>query len=266
MTNHETFSTAADIVAPRRDETIPGLLQAAALHDPDKPFVIFPGHGNYRMTYAATLAGAKAVAGSLQDSGIVAEARIAIYLPNGPAYILAWMGTLLGGKVDVTVNPGLRGAALAYALNKARVDAVITDQSGLAGLATIPESTIRPEVFVLRDEASGDAVAIAQIKWGEWTSSGIDLVRSAKSREATFADTNPLGLASIRFTSGSTGFPKGVMMSQAHMLASAKMFCYMTGFNADDVMYTCFPTHHVFASVTGILSALCAQGTARPGL
>jgi crotonobetaine/carnitine-CoA ligase len=67
--------------------------------------------------------------------------------------------------------------------------------------------------------------------------------------------------SSIRFTSGSTGFPKGVMMSQAHMLASAKMFCHMTGFTADDVMYTCFPVHHVFASVTGILSVLCAEGT-----
>jgi crotonobetaine/carnitine-CoA ligase len=55
--------------------------------------------------------------------------------------------------------------------------------------------------------------------------------------------------------------PKGVMMSQAHMLASARMFCHLTGFGSDDVLYSCFPVHHVFSSVTGILATLCAGGS-----
>lgn len=107
----------------------------------------------------------------------------------------------------------------------------------------------------------GATVRMMAVPWGDWSAPGqaVDIVSGANGRP--FPDTNPLGLASIRFTSGSTGLPKGVMMSQAHMLASGRMFCHITGFTADDVQYTRFPIHHVFASVTGILSALCAEGT-----
>ena len=261
MSQDNTHTTAADIVAPRRDETIPGLLRAAAGRFADKPFVIFPDHGGIQMSYAATLAGAEALARSLRASGIKPGARIAVFLPNGPAYIWAWMGTLLGGMVDVTINPGVRGGALAYALGKARVDAVITDADGLPGLATVLDLPIAPPVFVLRDGGDGRGARAARLDWGDWAGPGVEAVEPVEADAAGFAATDPLGLASIRYTSGSTGFPKGVMMSQAHMLASAKMFCHMTGMGADDVLYTGFPVHHVFASVTGILSALCAQGT-----
>jgi crotonobetaine/carnitine-CoA ligase len=246
---------AAAIVAPKRDETIIGLLRATAAQSPDKPYIIFPDHDDFRLTYAATLAGACQVGGTLRAAGIAAGARIAIYLPNGPAYVWAWMGTLMSGTVDVTINPGLRATPLAYALNKARVDAVITDREGLAGLSSVADLQRPPPVLVFH--AAAPAPEIVTLNWGDWTSAGTTQAPDSSARR----ETDPLGLASIRFTSGSTGFPKGVMMSQAHMLASAKMFCHMTGFSPDDVQYTCFPVHHVFASVTGILATLCAQGT-----
>lgn len=249
--------TAVDVVAPRRDETLPVLLRAAAAAFPDKPYVIFPDHGGFRMTYAAARSGAEGVAGALRAAGLATGARVAIILPNGPEYVWAWMATLLGGLVDVTVNPGLRGETLAYALRKARIAAVVTDAEGLPALATTAAPESPPPVFLL--SRNGDDLTMRSLPWGDWTGPGaaIDLA----SVDRTFPATNPLTVASIRFTSGSTGLPKGVMMSQAHMLASAKMFCHLTGFTPDDVQYTCFPIHHVFGSVTGILSALCAQGT-----
>ena len=259
MMSPSKHSTAADIVAPRRDETITAILRDAAAKFPDKPYVIFPDHGDYRMTYAATAAGADAVAGALRSAGIKPGARIAIYLPNGPDYVWAWMGTLIASLVDVTINTGLRGGPLAYGLNKARVDAVITDRDGLAGLATVSDAARQPAVFVF-PELSEQPLQLTRRRWGDWDLSS----RGEETGEedcSPFPSANPLGLASIRFTSGSTGMPKGVMMPQTHMLASAKMFCHMTGFTSEDVMYTCFPVHHVFASVTGILAALCANGT-----
>ena len=250
-------STAVVIVAPRRDETLPGLLRAAAATVPDKPFVVFPNHDDFLMTYAATLSGAEGVAGALRAAGLRSGARVAIVLHNGPEYVWAWMATLLGGLVDVTVNPGLRGEALSYALRKARVGAVVTDPDGLTALGTITAPDSPPPVFVLG--RNGDTVAMRSLPWSDWAGPGAAIDLAAVDH--TFPATNPLGIASIRFTSGSTGLPKGVMMSQAHMLASAKMFCHLTGFTPDDVQYTCFPIHHVFGSVTGILSALCAHGT-----
>ena len=247
-------SAAVELVAPRRDETIPGLLRAAAGRVPEKAFVIYPDHGGLRVSYAATLAGAEGIAGALRGAAIGSGAHVAIYLPNGPEYVWTWMATLLGGIVDVAVNPGLRGQALAYALQKARVAAVVTDAEGLAGLASVPTPDSPPRVFVVGRDGG---LHIRALSWGDWSGEGVEVAMAP----GAFAATNPLGVASIRYTSGSTGLPKGVMMSQAHMLASAKMFCHLTGFTPEDVQYTCFPIHHVFASVTGILSALCAEGT-----
>jgi carnitine-CoA ligase len=259
MASAATHPTAAEIVAPRRDETITAILREAAATFPDKPYVIFPDHGDYRMSYAAALAGAEAVARALRSAGVKAGARIAIYLPNGPAYIWAWMGTLMASMVDVTLNTGLRGGPLAYGLNKARVDAVVTDLDGLLGLATVAEASQQPLVLVF-PELSEQTPRLAQRTWGDWDRSSAGEGIGVED-DTPFPPASPLSLASIRFTSGSTGMPKGVTMPQAHMLASAKMFCHMTGFTSEDVMYTCFPVHHVFASVTGILSALCANGT-----
>lgn len=252
--------SAADIVAPRRDETVIGLLRDAAAKYPDKAYVIFPDHGGYRMTYAAALEGAVGVARALRASGITPGSRIAVYLPNGPAYVWAWMGTLMAAAVDVTINVGLRGAPLAYALNKARVDLVITDRDSLAGLVSVSDLSREPPVLVLHDRPDGLLNPPVSLRWGDWGSSGSALETSGGDAAGS-PPTSPLGLASIRFTSGSTGFPKGVMMSQAHMLASAKMFCFMTGFTPDDIHYSSFPVHHVFSSVTGILAALCAQSS-----
>lgn len=246
---------AVDVVAPRRDETIVGLLSQAAARNPDKPYVIFPDLDGAALSYGATLAGATRIARALRGAGIAPGARIGVYLPNGPAYVLAWMGTLMAGTADVTINPGARSGSLAYALNKARVDAVITDRAGLAGLATVPDIATPPPLFLLPD--SVEPTAVLRLAWGDWSGSGAP----AAGNDAPFPATDPLKLASIRYTSGSTGMPKGVMQSQAHMLASAKMFCFMTGFAEADVMYSCFPVHHVFASVTGILAALSQGGT-----
>jgi crotonobetaine/carnitine-CoA ligase len=55
--------------------------------------------------------------------------------------------------------------------------------------------------------------------------------------------------------------PKGIMMSQGHMRASAQMFGVLTKMSADDVLYSCFPLHHVLASITGVLATLEAGCT-----
>ncbi len=246
---------AVDVVAPKRDETIIGLLERAVARHPDKPYMVFPDLGGARLSYAATLAGATRVARALRVAGIKPGARIGVYLPNGPAYVLAWMGTLMAGTADVTINPGAKSGSLAYALNKARVDAVITDRAGLVGLATVSDIATPPPLFLLPD--SVEPAEVLSLGWGDWSGAGV----VAGGTDAAFPAADPLKLASIRYTSGSTGMPKGVMQSQAHMLASAKMFCFMTGFCETDVMYTCFPVHHVFASVTGILAALSQGGT-----
>lgn len=258
MTNDHARATAADLVVPRRDETIADLLRDAARDRPDKPFVMFPDHGDYRMSYADALAGAEGIARALHAREFAPGGRVAVYVPNSPAYVWAWLGTLTAAAVDVAVNPELRGDQLSYALNTARVDAVITDRTGVEALAALPALAHELVVFVLPDDVVAPPQSVETFAWGKWES---PVQQPIAAHATALPNADPLGLASIRFTSGSTGFPKGVMMSQAHMLASARMFNHMTGLDRDGVLYSSFPVDHVLSSVTGILSTLCAEAS-----
>lgn len=250
----EELDPSLQFVAPRPGDTIRALLNERADAHPDKLYVAFPDHDDFRMSYGNAAAGADTVVHVLLKAGLPSGARVALYLPNGPEYVWSWFAALTGNLVDVSVNPELRTETLAYALEKARVDAVITDATGATNLEALRPLTVSPRVFVFgpRDELPRLRVAVRTNGAEESAEGGpgsIDLPAG-----------DPFALASIRFTSGSTGLPKGVMMSQAHMLASARMFCHMTSFGPEDMIYSCFPVHHVFASVTGLLSALCAGG------
>lgn len=241
--------TRLPVVVPDPGETIRSVLDARADAHPEKTYIQFPDADGFVMTYADAARGADLVAAAMVARGLTGGSRVALYLGNTPEYVAAWLGCLSAGVVDVSASRDLHGEALAYTLEKARVDAVLTDLAGAQSLAELRELTVSPAVVVfgtdLPDRAAWSTVAIDQIPPDP---------------------ADPVKLASIRFTSGSTGLPKGVMMSQAHMLASARMFCHLTDFGPDDILYSCFPVHHVFSSVTGILATLCAGGTMALGI
>jgi len=254
-------NSIAGVISEHARETVIGLLDSAVENCPDKPFVMFPDHNGYGMSYSDAYQGARCVANALRNKGIKPGGRVAIYLSNSPTYIWAWMGVLMAAAVDVTVNTGLRGTSLAYVLGKARVDAIITNRAGVANLASISDNTHEPPIILLEDDEAGISQQVSSLKWGHWDlATGLEPI-IAGDHDRAFKCSGPFELSSIRFTSGSTGFPKGVMMSQAHMLANARMYNHVSGLGAADTLYTCFPVHHVFASVMGILSVLCAQAT-----
>lgn len=255
----EHQSRAIEAAAPRPDETIPGILRRRAAEDGTKPYITFPDEDGYEMSYGDALEGTEAVMRALLASGLGEGSRVAVYLPNCPGYVWAWFGTLAAGAADVSVNCEAQGESLAYSLNKARVDAVITDPGGLAGLSTAAALDAAPRVFVL-DHGAEDRHLVRALDWGRWD--GLDAAPAAASSDITEPPlVDPLGLGSIRFTSGSTGHPKGTMLSQAHMLSSAYMFCHMTGFGEDDLLYSCYPVHHAYSSITGVLPTLAGGGS-----
>jgi len=251
-----------DLVTPRPGVTLPGLLRELADRTPDSAFAIFPDDDAFTLSYADTLRGAVAIARAVIDAGVSSGGRVALYLPSTPAYVWAWFGIMLAGRVDVNINPDQRGSGLAYVLNKSQAEVVITSPEGLARLTAVESLERAPALFVIADPQAGDRAPRLQIlDWdlnvlAEQTHDG-----AATSMDgADFPVVDPFELASIRFTSGSTGLPKGVMLSQSHMLASARMFCHLTGYRDGEVLYTCFPVYHVHGSVTGILSALVVGG------
>lgn len=213
------------------------------------------------LTYREVYEQACQMAKALMDVGDGSRRMVGIYLPTGSTYVVAWFGSLLGDHVDVSINYELTGSMLAYAVNKADLDIVVTDSSeGYQELTDAAKEFRKPVTIVLAG-ASGKPRSRLTDLHRDVVGLG-DIAETPKRAESALpADVDLQELASIRYTSGSTGSPKGVMMCQKHMMASALAFCELTQLRHQEMLYTCFPFHHVLASVTGILSAMATGGS-----
>jgi acyl-CoA synthetase (AMP-forming)/AMP-acid ligase II/1-acyl-sn-glycerol-3-phosphate acyltransferase len=178
------------------------------------------------ITYGELWARASAVAGGLRAHGVERGDSVALMLRTEPAFFSAFFGVLLAGAVPVPIYPPTRPARLEeYAarqvkiLDNARARLLITfpEVQGVAGL-------LRAQVRSLRG-----ATTLARLT-------------SAPPVAPAPAGTDDPAL--IQYTSGSTGDPKGVLLSHANLLANIRGLGQALRLRADDVCVSWLPLYH----------------------
>ena len=187
-------------------------LWEAADRFPDKVAVVC---GDARPTYRELAERAAGLARELKRRGLRRGDRAVLFLHNSVDAVAGVFGVLAAGGVFSVINPGTKADKLAYILNNARASVLVTEPrlAPMAGEAAshAPSVTIRLTApFDLED--------------GARPVGGIDL-----------------DLAMIVYTSGSTGFPKGVMMTHANVDAAAASITTYLESHADDVVLSVLP-------------------------
>lgn len=245
-----------------KPDSIWDLVQARAAQLGDKTYLNFIDHGE-SITYRQTADRARALGLGLREFGMNPGDKIGLLLNGAPLHVLTWFATLGSGMVDVPINPDFREEVLDHAIRKVDATAIVADEQGLLALKTASRSVrAMISLVVVPDDVHGWAHETDNVPSDVARFVSVsELQRLGNGSRLAPVEVNPRALASIRFSSGTTGLPKGVMMDHGHMLASARKFNDMMSFGPRDVMYTCFPFHHVFATVTGVLSTLCAGAT-----
>jgi amino acid adenylation domain-containing protein len=181
----------------------------------------FPGKtalvcGPARLSYTELAARAAAFAAHLQGQGVARGDRVVVFLHNSPEAVVAVFGTLMAGAVFSVVNPSTKADKLAYILNHCSAKALVTEPR-LADVANAArERAPAVAATVATPFACQDAAPPAH--------SGIDL-----------------DLAMIVYTSGSTGFPKGVTMTHANIVAAATSITTYLESSPDDVVLSVLP-------------------------
>ncbi|HEX3192081.1 MAG TPA: AMP-binding protein [Streptosporangiaceae bacterium] len=213
--------------------TVGGLLVQAARRWPDADALVEDGTV---LTHAQAVAAAGRVARRLQARGVRPGDRIALALPNGWKYAVAYYGALLTGAVAVLVNTRFAPPEIEYVLTDSGASFVVTD----AELAPrVPPACPHWDVdeLVAPGPDNGD---------GEWP--GL----SAAGTDA----------ANILYTSGTTGRPKGAMQTHGNLVCNAGTVASVFGVTAADRTLVVAPMFHA----TGIASQLVgfgAHGAAR---
>ena len=247
-------------MSPHGWASIPAMVTATVERHGDRLAV---ADGDTRLTYAELHDEAGRFGAALVAAGIEPGDRVALWAPNSAEWIAAVLGLLRAGAVLVPVNTRFKGleAADILARSRARALVTVTDFLGADNLGMLRSAGVDlPDlqtVVVARGPAPHDADT-----WDAFLARADDAGRTAVERRS--ADLDESSPSDILFTSGTTGVPKGVVMTHGRTLCVATDWVAMTGLAADDRYLMVNPYFHMFGLKAGILASVAAGAAMFP--
>ncbi|MAM58201.1 MAG: malonyl-CoA synthase [Salinicola sp.] len=207
--------------------------------DPDKVLIDTPSGETYR--YRDVLSTSRRMASVLRDTGVARGDRVVVQVDKSPQAIMLYLACLQTGAVYLPLNTAYTEAEVEYFLSDAE-----------------------PRLYVCRPadvEAAGDlarrcGVAAVESLGSEADGSLMDRVESAEE-ETGVAELEADELASILYTSGTTGRSKGAMLSHGNLAANSQALAQTWRFSADDHLLHALPifhTHGLFVACNIVLT------------
>jgi len=220
------------------DNTFVHRIQYWAEHNPDQLAFIFLNDGESdesTLTYRELDEQSRAIAADLGDRNMEGE-RALLLFPPGIEFITAFYGCLYAGVTPVPAYPPRRNR------NMTRIEAISADCAARVALTT---KTVVERVEPLLDEAP-------KLRDIDWIAS--DQIPHSLASRWKMPDISGDTLGVLQYTSGSTGQPKGVMLTQRNLLANCAMICFGFDPGSQGVGMTWLPTYHDMGLVGGVLN------------
>ena len=192
------------------------------------------------VTYAELRETALAVSGGILDAGVTPGSRVALMLPTCAGFLYAFFGILYAGCVPVPIYPPARPSQLADHLRR---QAAILANAGAELLVTVPEARVLA-AFLRSQVASLRAIETVE---GLRARGGAETAPAPDAKDVAF----------LQYTSGSTGDPKGVVLSHANLLANIRaMGRAMEAEPGRDVFVSWLPLYHDMGLIGAWLGSL----------
>jgi acyl carrier protein len=226
---------------PEAAGTLLEMLDWHVQHHAQRPHVLLYGDAEQPevISYAELAAGARTFAAGLQAAGLLPGQTAAIMLPTGRDYLLSFFGILIAGGIPVPIYPPLRPSQLEDHLRR---HAGILANAGSVLLITVKQARgvarlLQTHVDALRDVVVPDELALAD---GPFTAPA---VRGSD-------------IAFLQYTSGSTGQPKGVILTHADLLANIRAMGRAVQAESSDVFVSWLPLYHDMGLIGAWLGSL----------
>ncbi len=196
-------------------------------------------------------------------SGIEPGDRVALWAFNCAEWVVAALGLAQAGAVLVPVNTRFKGSEGADILRRGRVRALVTvtDFLGADYLAMLRSSDVELPDLETVIVAHGPVPSGAE-SWDGFLARSTQANRVVVDRRRAAVGT--LDPSDILFTSGTTGAPKGVVMTHGRTLRVARDWVEMTGLCSDDRYLMVNPYFHMFGLKAGVLACMVSGATMLP--
>ncbi|MCT2343068.1 long-chain-fatty-acid--CoA ligase [Niallia taxi] len=244
-------------------ETLPQLLRNAAKEYPKHKAIHFMGK---ELTFKQTFEKARNLAAYLQETGITKGDRVAVMLPNIPQTVISFYAIMLAGAIVVPVNPLYKEREIEFILNDSGAKAIITldilynrvksvqemtsvEQilvTSISEFLPFPKNLFYPFIqkkeygYIPNVKHEGNTHLLKNI----WSLPTADL----KEISIDFEED----LAIIQYTGGTTGFPKGVMLTHQNLVANTSM-CRQWLYKLEkgkEKLLAIMPLFHVYGMMT----------------
>jgi long-chain acyl-CoA synthetase len=190
------------------------------------------------MTYAELDKVVDSVASGLSAGGIRKGDKVALMLGNCPEFVIAYYGILRAGAVVVPINPAYTSREISYILLNSQAKAVIAHSSLEATISPLKEKLEHLKIVIYTDSIES-----------EWTWEFLIQETEDIFESPSIEDDD---LAVILYTSGTTGKPKGAMLSHRNMASNASSMSQLAEFTEADRIIAVLPMFHVFCMSTCI--------------
>jgi fatty-acyl-CoA synthase len=249
---------------PYRDTTIGALLTALARDFPDREALVYVDRG-LRYTFGQLESAARQYAKGFLQRGIQTGERVALWATNVPQWIILQFALAKIGAILVTVNTALRAPELEYLLTQSEscalllikgfkdLDYVDTLYQILPSLRQAGAGRVHSEklphlrhVLFIGGEAPHGMMALSEIfRWG---GGGSDQELMERETQVDLDD-----VINMQYTSGTTGFPKGVMLTSRNLVNNGYWMGEGLGYTPADRLCLPVPLFHCFGCSIGVL-------------
>ena len=222
-----------ELYADPKDVFVHDAILASCRRNPEKTALVDASSGR-RLTYAEYGETVAALARGLVTAGLQPGEVVAIFLCNSWEFCAAYHAATLAGGIPTLLNPTYREREVRHQLGNSDAALLITDRPNLTGINLAGLPNLR-RVFCTREQGSG----------AEEFASLLKPVSAALPRPD---QDSKLTLAALPYSSGTTGLPKGVMLSHSNLVANVYQLLgpHATALNSEDKVLCFLPLYHIY--------------------
>lgn len=257
-------------------EIVPGpvhkILDDTVAKWPDHPAIDFMGK---RISYRQLGDLADRAARGLQQLGVRPGVHVGLFLPNTPHYMVAFFGVLKAGGTVVNYSPLDAANVLEHKIEDSRTDVLITlDMSALypqmAGMlgktrlkklvvGSLAELAAEPDTVMSEMKASRQ---LSEVAWDDRHVSFVQLLHNDGAFQAHPIADFAEAIAVLQYTGGTTGLPKGAMLTHANLVSACQQAWATAGgdppvlLEGQERMLAMLPPFHIYALTVNVLFAV----------